>query len=53
MQKGQILTSNSLMDTDPPNPEYVLIKEIFPPVPLKALQTAANTRAKQMVQSET
>lgn len=53
MQKGQVLTFNSLMDTDTPNPEYVLIKEISPPIPLKALQTAANARAKQMVHSET
>lgn len=53
MQKGQVLTSNSLMDTDPPNPEYVLMKDISPPVPLTALQTAGNTRAEQMVQSET
>lgn len=41
LQKGQVLTSNSLMDTDPPNPEYVLMKAISPPVPLKPFRLLA------------
>lgn len=52
---GQVLTltSNSRVDTDAPSSEYVLLKEISPPVSFRALLTAANTRAKWIVQFET